>query len=495
MGQPPVPTATSSTTPTTTTTTTTTTTDNEPTSAPLNCLQTGEALLSKLRELETRATEYNSLAQKVYAEEQSCVKELAAHRSLVAAFLAKSKAELKLLRAQSAASDAPLVQEPKDDDSDDDDEGPVLRNKVTPIPSIGSFHQRRRSRGDSIAQLSGPGSGWTEADDLENVVAQIQRKVSRIDSLLPRNAKFILKLALGSLAPFTLRPLQHRIQYKKQVESFKLRYTLLLIPLISISLLLPPSSPYSPIADSLFLFASLYYYSTLTLREHILSVNGSRITPWWFWHHYLCIGMTGVLLITPQSLSVTYPQFRTQFLLFCAYLGGVQYLQYRYQRERLYVLVSLDRAERMDLVAGDGVFGAPGGVDGKGLWGHVLLPFLVVGQSWQLWNAWRCFELFRQVVESGGDIGKEWHIFAVGILFLVLGFGNMITTFWSFFFSKKEPKGKRAGDSPAVSRTGSGLVDSLSSASLSRMTGSLSRSSGNLKAVHGEAGDLLRKRK
>ncbi|TPX75371.1 hypothetical protein CcCBS67573_g03345 [Chytriomyces confervae] len=476
--------------------------------AAAHSLEAGEVLIAQLRALELRASEYNNLAQKIYNEEQACRKELEVQRKLVKSYLADATKVLsgaeaaRALRLQSPHQTAPSKGVPEDsskeeeDGDDDDDAGPVIKHKVSPIqiapvsPIIEYTGAARKNSGSAVktgsSSSAAPVAGsWDEWDELEDVIGLIQKRISRVDSLLPRNAKLILRLALGNSAPFTLRPVGHRLNYKKEVESFKLRYTFFLLALIFISLLLSPTRQptLTTLFDSLFLFASVYYYSTLTLREHILYVNGSKITFWWFLHHYLSIFMSSIILITPHSMSTTYPQYRTQFLWFCAYLGGVQYLQYRYQRERLYVLVSLDRAERMDLVAGDGVFG--GGLDGcgreggVGRWGHVLLPFLVVGQVWQMVNGVKCITLFKDVFESGRDMGKEWHVLVVGILFAVLGIGNMITTFWSFFSPSREggkvgKNGARSPDSP-MTLGGSGSkglsAHSLSSGNLTRLSG------------------------
>ena len=81
----------------------------------------------------------------------------------------------------------------------------------------------------------------------------------------------------------------------------------------------------------------------VTLREHILWVNGSLIRRWWIWHHYLSIALTAVLLIWPVTPAPwatndsnndnadhdhyndyrtgSYWLFRRQFWAFSIYLG------------------------------------------------------------------------------------------------------------------------------------------------------------------------------
>ena len=41
--------------------------------------------------------------------------------------------------------------------------------------------------------------------------------------------------------------------------------------------------------EALHLFLLLWFYCTLTVRESILIVNGSRIRGWWVMHHYISV--------------------------------------------------------------------------------------------------------------------------------------------------------------------------------------------------------------
>ena len=93
-------------------------------------------------------------------------------------------------------------------------------------------------------------------------------------------------------------------------------------------------------------FLLLYAYSTITVREHILLVNGSNIRTWWIIHHLLCIFLSGTLLIWPASQA--YHNSRTLLITFSIYIAAVQAMQYRYQMSRLYVLRSLSKVGPMD---------------------------------------------------------------------------------------------------------------------------------------------------
>lgn len=51
-----------------------------------------------------------------------------------------------------------------------------------------------------------------------------------------------------------------------------------------------------------------------------------------------------------------------------------------------------------------------------------LLPFLVVGYCWQLYNAYALYELCITVE------GIEWQVPIAAVLFLILFAGNLLTT-------------------------------------------------------------------
>lgn len=68
-----------------------------------------------------------------------------------------------------------------------------------------------------------------------------------------------------------------------------------------------------------YIFLLVWYYCTLTIRESILKLNGSRIKGWWRFHHFFSTGAAGILLIWPDN--ETWLAFRNQFVLFNIYLS------------------------------------------------------------------------------------------------------------------------------------------------------------------------------
>lgn len=64
----------------------------------------------------------------------------------------------------------------------------------------------------------------------------------------------------------------------------------------------PISTPFTflcsnSVLQQLFQIYLAWYYGSLTVREHILIANGSRMRTWWRVHHYLAICQTCILLM------------------------------------------------------------------------------------------------------------------------------------------------------------------------------------------------------
>ena len=160
------------------------------------------------------------------------------------------------------------------------------------------------------------------------------------------------------------------------------------------------------VLDLIFVFLMVWYYCTLTIRESILRVNGSRIKGWWRAHHFISTVLSSVLLTWPDS--TTYHLFRKQLMWFYVYiskarfsaeseafhlklyfsnlLGFVQFLQFRYQQGCLYRLKALGERHDMDIT-----------IEGFHSWMwrglSFLLPFLFVGYFFELYNAYALYKL------------------------------------------------------------------------------------------------------
>eukprot|EP00053_Salpingoeca_punica_P009250 m.82829 g.82829 ORF g.82829 m.82829 type:complete len:355 (+) comp14938_c0_seq1:48-1112(+) len=250
--------------------------------------------------------------------------------------------------------------------------------------------------------------GTIKDAEYEQCIASMKEKekvIRQMEITLPMNTGPLLYLLLGSVN-LTLPQMSDRFVYKEEYERFKFWLTLVTIS----SATLVYFFPYR-VLQQLFQIYLAWYYGSLTVREHILIANGSRMRTWWRVHHYLAICQTCILLMWPESRSFT--EFNPQFMLFSAFLGIVQLLQYQYQTSLLYKKRSLGQAELMDATAD---------VPARGSL-SILLVVLFFAYLFQLYNA------YTLAVISTEPYCHEWQASLSAVIFAVLGLGNCwITT-------------------------------------------------------------------
>ena len=158
----------------------------------------------------------------------------------------------------------------------------------------------------SEVKKSGSAESRMELKSVMGTLAELERQFHRPPLAL-------LKLALGS-AKFVLHK-KERVAYKQEYENFKLTMTFASLVLTLLILFLKYRW-----LETLHSFLLLYFYSTVTLREHILIINGSNIHTWWLVHHYLSLCLAGVVLTWPSGSS--FDLFRFQFYIFAVYAGS-----------------------------------------------------------------------------------------------------------------------------------------------------------------------------
>ncbi|GFR02348.1 transmembrane protein 120A [Trichonephila clavata] len=149
--------------------------------------------------------------------------------------------------------------------------------------------------------------------ELKKSVNIQKEELKTISSVLPKDSGIYLKIVLGSVN-VTLLNEEERFKYKDEYERFKLVVTILVLTLSFLNII----TTYRTL-DAILHFLLVWYYCTLTIRESILVVNGSRIKGWWRLHHFIATGLTGVLILWHDGES--YQLFRKQFMLYSAYSG------------------------------------------------------------------------------------------------------------------------------------------------------------------------------
>ncbi|XP_042892643.1 transmembrane protein 120 homolog [Penaeus japonicus] len=236
----------------------------------------------------------------------------------------------------------------------------------------------------------------------------IRRKAQLYDmeNNIPKPSGLYLKIILGNINVSILNK-DDKYRYKDEYEKFKLVINLVAFAISTFNIITNFRT-----ADLIHMFLLVWYYCTLTIRESILKVNGSRIKGWWRAHHFISTVLSGILLIWPNG--ETYYAFRKQFMMFNMYISFVQYLQFMYQRGCLYRLKALGERHNMDIT-----------IEGFHSWMWrglgFILPFLFVGYFWELYNAYTLYLL------SFTD-NAEWHVSTLAVLFFVLFLGNTLTT-------------------------------------------------------------------
>lgn len=270
-------------------------------------------------------------------------------------------------------------------------------------------HQRYRM-GQISASLKECKTAQSEEEkekiaELNKNTLKRKAQLHEIEQSLPRKSGFYLKIILGDVNVSILNR-NDKVRYKDDYEKFKLILNVIGLIMAFLNLIFNYRA-----LELAFIFLLVWYYCTLTIRESILKVNGSRIKGWWRAHHFISTVAAGVLLVWPQSEP--WQLFRTQFLYFNAYISIVQYLQFGYQKGLLYRLKALGERHNMDIT-----------IEGFHSWMwrglSFLIPFLVIGYIYQAYNAWKLYQLSFHP-------DATWQVPVMCVLFAILALGNMTT--------------------------------------------------------------------
>uniref|UniRef100_A0A914SGW5 Uncharacterized protein n=1 Tax=Parascaris equorum TaxID=6256 RepID=A0A914SGW5_PAREQ len=171
--------------------------------------------------------------------------------------------------------------------------------------------------------------------------------------------------------------------FKKDYEKFKLRITSILLFTLVAALLFP-----SRTIDGICNFLLVWYYYTLTVRENILKINGSKFDP--------------------------YLQFRVQSIIFIGCIALVQLVQYQYQSGCLRRLISLGQRNEMDIT-----------LEGFASWMFrgltFLLPFLFMIYFFEFYNSYTLYKLW--MVRKWET---AWQVAALSAIFFIAALGNTV---------------------------------------------------------------------
>lgn len=245
-----------------------------------------------------------------------------------------------------------------------------------------------------------------KAATLRKQMENRENQLINIEHTLPKPNGRYLQIILGNVNVSILNK-SDKFKYKDEYEKFKL-----VLSVIGFVLSLANICFNVRVLELSMMFLLVWYYCTLTIRESILKVNGSKIKGWWRLHHFISTAASAILLVWP--LSPSWAAFRPQFMYFNVYISVVQYLQFRYQQGVLYRLKALGERHNMDIT-----------IEGFHSWMWrglgFLLPFLFVGYLFQLYNSYTLYRL-------SNTSDAPWQVSVLALLFFVLFLGNITTT-------------------------------------------------------------------
>ena len=232
--------------------------------------------------------------------------------------------------------------------------------------------------------------------------------------------RFFLRLWAGGSLNILLNKSKNLLRYKTEYEEFKFQGSVI-VAVLYLACALVPLKTLDVIASS----SACYLYISLTLRETILRMNGSRIVFFWIFHHYLSI--IGFLSIATWDSGPVYWKIRPVITLSCVFMLGVNIVQYMYQKSRLYILRCMGLAKSTDVTNLDTPVGKK-----RMLWSFV--PLLFALYALEMHCGVKLMEAFAE--EMALVNGAEWTATGVitcfnplvaGLILVFLAVGNGLT--------------------------------------------------------------------
>ncbi|KAL4715459.1 hypothetical protein ACJJTC_015362 [Scirpophaga incertulas] len=294
----------------------------------------------------------------------------------------------------------------------------VNKEYVTKLEEVGELqascmkeinHQKYRMFiiNNALKRLEKKGSTKDErVAKLEKEIMKRKAMLHEINATLPKQNSLYLRIILGNVNVSILNK-NDKFKYKDEYEKFKLILSAIAFVLAVANLYID----FRPL-QLILIFLLVWYYCTLTIRESILKVNGSRIKGWWRLHHFISTVVSGILLVWPQNEP--WEEFRHTFMWFIAYISVVQYMQFRYQSGVLYRLKALGARHNMDIT-----------IEGFHSWMwrglSYLLPFLFGGYVFQLYVAYTLYNISYHPEAT-------WQVSYLAACFLTLHCCNTYTT-------------------------------------------------------------------
>mmetsp|Transcript_27245 Transcript_27245/g.33211 ORF Transcript_27245/g.33211 Transcript_27245/m.33211 type:complete len:406 (-) Transcript_27245:1288-2505(-) len=275
-------------------------------------------------------------------------------------------------------------------------------------------------------------------NELKLELKKMDERIQELREVRPETRSFFTRLVLGRVNVKAWNPAD-RIRLRDEYNKFKVRTSMiyLFFPLVVLFFhyYLRHQWKDTHWINIFYQLWLLYYYISLAMRENILLVNGSNIRIWWLYHHYIAALATVALLVWPSTdIYISYVPYYT---LFAAYNGLVQNLTNWYHKNREYANRALGNQGYMDITYKETLTEFP-----KEL--LILLVFIFIAQAWEIGIG--CM-LFRSLFYDCKVFDKHWteyteelQVLSSGTLQIVMGAGNMYTTYLTILQKRNEQR-------------------------------------------------------
>lgn len=171
---------------------------------------------------------------------------------------------------------------------------------------------------------------------------------------------------------------------------------------------------------------SIYFSISLAIRENVLKINGSRINSWWFTKHYLGIGTSWLSLLLLRSAYDSYEGYFTLNTFFSFWSAVVIWVMTQNQKAQHYARMAIRRESISPKATSKTMVGGPSWTS---TWYFILIPLLYVTYVLEFLLAGYCiFKSLENWYQQMQLRIFELECLMLGILWLLVAFGNIITT-------------------------------------------------------------------
>jgi len=216
------------------------------------------------------------------------------------------------------------------------------------VDSIFSKHHRQKKMfkelESNLNELIAEAGSMDELDDLKMSLQQIKPTLNELGKSKRKTGSYFVSLLMGKVS-VRIWNKGDRYKFKSEYNRFKERWISLFFVLPGIQIFFGFSQFMHQLQALLFFF----YYTSLAIRENILSLNGSRILPWWIVHHYwtMLVSVLSLVIYSDNNMDNYGGALYLNYFFF--YQGIVMVLQNDYQKKRHYARKALAKKNELDI--------------------------------------------------------------------------------------------------------------------------------------------------